>query len=857
MEKASAGHTPPHTARASGAGSAAPAARMNHLVTPSFAAHADQVVAQIQLLLELPSPTPPTHVDPDPSPDLVDQPGARGASIGMSSAWHSPASNPEYTFRGLFEALSVSAVSNQALLDRTVRIEAALRVVLAKLLPNGPHTMPAAFRRVNEEVESLGDTLKQAREEREAEMALREKVEQERDQANAERDQLEERVRGLRTELRTCKRRAVNLSTYLEQALPEKERISDDLGFTQQRLSVQLAATMSEKRRVWNLASLLNQKRADTEIDNRRQAQETATEALAGTNQAASSALARVRTQERCMAPVAPVAAPAARVQAAQPPEVVALLGKIRGLRTRLREAQDEAKKYKDLATRVENAIQAQLSSMVDQVRELDRQQRSHEEEVAEVEERYRVEVAGHREASRALATATQRFPDVVPAFWDRVSAHFRVTSGPVFDRLLEAWVWDDPALFEDNCENLSIFAFPTRQPPSTRARGRILGVSYDNWSVVLARDQRSHSLAVPTLPTPTSPFSTTSYQGSPGPTRTMTLVTGASSEAADALVSTKSGSSMTPRTTGSLRGGPDHKGLWYGLPWPRKHLEQCPNKSSSPQMSTPSSKRPSTGASAQLTKKVRRSDPDCGTPRCLLTTREWRELDRALRSFWQKYAHSIWNRSFMTSSGAAEREVVALMRPLLGIVGSLSRVVQAYGVQQLRFLCYPHSYWPEFLQEGVSLRNLITLHGGQAVADYVQTQGPEWWPVVPFLGRSKPFAPPFMSVLSWLHGRTLRAKLLNRFSPGNSEVCNRAAISSAIGWMIQEAISARDAGNVGGVYPFIVGSHSHPPVGSQWARGLRPPQGLTPGSPDPPLPVRQTPLGIPTSPAPASAANP
>ncbi|KAF0707487.1 hypothetical protein AaE_013580 [Aphanomyces astaci] len=117
--------------------------------------------------------------------------------------------------------------------------------------------MPAAFRRVNEEVESLGDTLKQAREEREAEMALREKVEQERDQANAERDQLEERVRGLRTELRTCKRRAVNLSTYLEQALAEKELISDDLGFTQQRLSVQLAAIMSEKRRVWKLQTVV------------------------------------------------------------------------------------------------------------------------------------------------------------------------------------------------------------------------------------------------------------------------------------------------------------------------------------------------------------------------------------------------------------------------------------------------------------------------------------------------------------------------------------------------------------------------------------------------------------------------
>ncbi|RHY66197.1 hypothetical protein DYB38_006499 [Aphanomyces astaci] len=83
----------------------------------------------------------------------------------------------------------------------------------------------------------------------------------------------------------------------------------------------------------------------------------------------------------------------------------------------------------------------------------------------------------------------------------------------------------------------------------------------------------------------------------------------------------------------------------------------------------------------------------------------EWRELDRALRSVWQKYAQSIWNRSFMTSSGAAEREVESLMGSLSGIAGSLFRVVQAYGVQLLRFLCYPHSYWPEFIREEVSLR--------------------------------------------------------------------------------------------------------------------------------------------------------
>ncbi|ETV64846.1 hypothetical protein H257_18327 [Aphanomyces astaci] len=126
---------------------------------------------------------------------------------------------------------------------------------LARLLPNGPHTMPAALQRVNEEVESLGDALKQAREERVAEMALREKVEQERDQANTERDNWKS-VSGD--------------SGQNSQALAEKERVSDDLGFTKQRL----AATMSEKRRVWKLQTAVIQGEGE-EVGTRRNARTT------------------------------------------------------------------------------------------------------------------------------------------------------------------------------------------------------------------------------------------------------------------------------------------------------------------------------------------------------------------------------------------------------------------------------------------------------------------------------------------------------------------------------------------------------------------------------------------------------
>ncbi|RHY12454.1 hypothetical protein DYB30_009243 [Aphanomyces astaci] len=107
---------------------------------------------------------------------------------GFHDKSNGPTPNLENTFRWLFEALSVSAVSNQASWTGPCGSRRHPESSLARLLPNGPHTTPAALQRVNEEVESLGDALKQAREERVAEMALREKVEQERDQANTERD---------------------------------------------------------------------------------------------------------------------------------------------------------------------------------------------------------------------------------------------------------------------------------------------------------------------------------------------------------------------------------------------------------------------------------------------------------------------------------------------------------------------------------------------------------------------------------------------------------------------------------------------------------------------------------------------
>ncbi|RHZ00382.1 hypothetical protein DYB35_013648, partial [Aphanomyces astaci] len=134
-----------------------------------------------------------------------------------------------------------------------------------------------------------------------------------------------------------------------------------------------------------------------------------------------------------------------------------------------------------------------------------------------------------------------------------------------------------------------------------------------------------------------------------------------------------------------------------------------------------------------------------------------WAELQEQLEDFWENHALAHWNRRFMRGSAEVNAEVESAMGPLVSIIGCLYRIIRRHGTDLLRFLCYPHSYWLDFLRDGVSLKMMSSVQGARAVQEYLSSQGSEFWPEVPFTSRTEPFDPPFMATLAFLKGRSLR----------------------------------------------------------------------------------------------------
>ncbi|RLN99389.1 hypothetical protein DYB28_012689 [Aphanomyces astaci] len=214
-----------------------------------------------------------------------------------------------------------------------------------------------------------------------------------------------------------------------------------------------------------------------------------------------------------------------------------------------------------------------------------------------------------------------------------------------------------------------------------------------------------------------------------------------------------------------------------------------------------------------------------------------WAELQEQLEDFWESHALAHWNRRFMRGSAEVNAEVEAAMGPLVGIIGCLYRIIRRHGADLLRFLCYPHSYWPDFLRDGVSLKMMASAQGARAVQEYLSSQGSEFWPEVPSTSRTEPFNPPFMATLAFLKGRSLREFWLKKFDPLNPANCSRERVTRVLAWLYAQAEECRRAGVYQGRFPFVVGDRSHPPEGSQWARGMPRPAGISPTGHVPPLP--------------------
>ncbi|ETV67864.1 hypothetical protein H257_15988 [Aphanomyces astaci] len=163
-----------------------------------------------------------------------------------------------------------------------------------------------------------------------------------------------------------------------------------------------------------------------------------------------------------------------------------------------------------------------------------------------------------------------------------------------------------------------------------------------------------------------------------------------------------------------------------------------------------------------------------------------WRHRSRGNRTtedFWENHALAHWNRRFMRGSAEVNAKVEAAMGPLVGIIGCMYSIVRRQGTDLLRFFCYPHSFWPDFLRGGFSLKMMASVQGARAVQEYLSSQGSEFWPEVPSTSRTEPFDPPFMATLAFLKGRSLKKFWLKKFDP-----LNPARVSKVLAWLYAQA---------------------------------------------------------------------
>ncbi|ETV73004.1 hypothetical protein H257_12049 [Aphanomyces astaci] len=196
-----------------------------------------------------------------------------------------------------------------------------------------------------------------------------------------------------------------------------------------------------------------------------------------------------------------------------------------------------------------------------------------------------------------------------------------------------------------------------------------------------------------------------------------------------------------------------------------------------------------------------------------------WAELQEQLEDFWGNHALAHWNRRFMRGSAEVHAEVEAAMGTLVGIIGCLYRIVRRHGIDLLRFLL------PPFVLAGLpSRRGLFEDDGlglgcsSRAGLSVISRLGILAGGPVHFSHRA--VRSPFMATLAFLKGCSLREFWFKKCE----RVPTRRCLSGA--FPVYQ-----------GRFPFVVDDRSHPPEGSQWARGMPRPAGIPPMGYTPPLP--------------------
>ncbi|RHZ07846.1 hypothetical protein DYB31_014930, partial [Aphanomyces astaci] len=476
--------------------------------------------------------------------------------------------------------------------------------------------------------------------------------------------------------------------------------------------------------------------------------------------------------------------------------------------KTQKARAKDSRVKNKILLSQTE-AFQAdalpKLGALESRVQGYESQDQRHREDLAQLEEKLlREKQASHnleeklqafqvseRTSARALLHANEHFQDAVPSFWNWVAQHLQVSRAAGVAPLIEAWTSSDPDRFKSCNESVGIFPAKAARGLTEPLLGRVRGPTFSAWVNTALPDMRD---ALKESSTPLSGvLEADVVEAPPG--------SGAKGSTLPGQVGAKAPVPPSPSR-------PAKRSASGGRPGKRKVSRvhaAVPLPSADPNLPRDVDATYMVVASTKLWEQYKTQESFIHSSWRRLPL--WADLQEQLEDFWENHSLAHWNRRFMRGSAEVNAEVEAAMGPLVGIIGCLYRIVRRHGTDLLRFHCYPHSYWPDSFA------------------------------TVPSTSRTEPFDPPFMATLAFLKGRSLREFWLKKFDPSNPANCSRERVSKVLAWLYAQAEEYRLAGVYQGRLPFVVDDRSHPPEGSQWARGMPRPAGISPTRYTPPLP--------------------
>ncbi|RHY14692.1 hypothetical protein DYB32_010825, partial [Aphanomyces invadans] len=358
--------------------------------------------------------------------------------------------------------------------------------------------------------------------------------------------------------------------------------------------------------------------------------------------------------------------------------------------------------------------------------------------------------------AEQDALKANRRFADAVPIFWDWVVRQFAVEKAELVPSLVASWKAGVSDAFAQQGKTQAIAPAPAMLVPPAPFVGRIVGRDNRFWAAARLQPSGSDDTESPPDTPPSSPAIKRSSDGS-GPGKAEKA---RKTPPAPCGVQGLAHDDLPPSVVIA------YEEVIAARPWGCFHTQ------------------------VSFVPKAFRADA------------EWKALHQSLVDFWSGHARAIWNRWFQPlSSPAADAEV--------------DRAPSRHGDDILRFLSYPHSFWPVYLSQGIMLRSVVRRHGEAEAIRYLREGGTQWWPEVPTLVKSRFWRAPDNATLAYLHKRKLKPGTAAKFDLNRSGV-TQDVVRRSIASMLDVINGARYGTGPPKPFPFLVASYSEPPIGSQ-----------------------------------------